>query len=289
MRKSELGFKGKQLFMPDFIKELPVSREFENKVILVTGAGSGMGRAEAIILAERGAKVWVTDIAEKSALETAETITASGGQAKFQKLDVTNPENWREMVAMIASEDGKLDGLINNAGVSNRLGIMDTSLEDWHRVIDINLSSIFYGMKAMAPLMIKAGGGSIVNVSSIAGTVGYFSASYAASKWGARGLTKVGAQEFADANIRVNSIHPGLVDTQMLRSGSPNFRKEILKSVPAGRLGEAEEVAEAAIFLLSDKSRYITSTEITIDGGLSSSGLFYRIINDLKDVESGSI
>ena len=120
-----------------------MSTEFKNKVILVTGAGSGMGRAEAIILAEQGAKVWVTDIAEKSALETAEVIIESGGQAKFQKLDVTNPDNWYEMVRIIESEDGKLNGLINNAGVSNRLGIMDTSLEDWHRVIDINLSSIF--------------------------------------------------------------------------------------------------------------------------------------------------
>jgi 3alpha(or 20beta)-hydroxysteroid dehydrogenase len=141
-------------------------------------------------------------------------------------------------------------------------------------------------MKAMAPLIAKAGGGSIVNISSIAGAVGYFSASYAASKWGVRGLSKVGATEYADSNIRVNSILPGLVDTPMLRSGSPNFRSEIQKSVPANRLGEADEMAEAVVFLLSDKSRYITGAEIVIDGGLSSNGLFYRIMSDLEVTES---
>lgn len=257
--------------------------EFENRIFLITGAGSGIGRAEALILAERGAKVWVTDISIESGHETAEMIMAKGGLAKFHKLDVTNPDNWHEMIQIIELEDGKLDGLVNNAGVSNRLGIVDTGIEDWHRVIEINLSSIFYGMKAIAPLIAKAGGGSIVNVSSIAGMVGYISASYAASKWGVRGLSKVGATEFAEANIRVNSIHPGLVDTPMLRSGSPNFRSEILKSVPARRLGQAEEMAEAAVFLLSDKSRYITGAEIVIDGGLSSNGLFYRIMTDLKE------
>jgi 3alpha(or 20beta)-hydroxysteroid dehydrogenase len=263
-----------------------VSSEFENKVFLVTGGGSGIGRAEALILAERGAKVWVTDISTESGVETVELITAKGGLARFHKLDVTSPANWQELLELIEVEDGKLDGLVNNAGVSNRLGISDTSVEDWHRVIEINLSSIFYGMKAMAPLIAKAGGGSIVNISSIAGTVGYFSASYAASKWGVRGLSKVGATEFAESNIRVNSILPGLVDTPMLRSGSPNFRSEIQKSVPANRLGEAAEMAEAVVFLLSDKSRYITGSEIVIDGGLSSNGLFYRIMSDLEVTES---
>jgi 3alpha(or 20beta)-hydroxysteroid dehydrogenase len=264
-----------------------MSTEFLNKIFLVTGGSSGIGRAEALILAERGAKVWVADISIESGLETAALIIAKGGMAKFHNLNVTDPGNWQEMVLAIESEDGKLDGLVNNAGISQRLGILDTDIEDWHRIIEINLSSVFYGMKAMAPLIARAGGGSIVNVSSIAGKVGYPAASYAASKWGVRGLTKVGAMEFADANIRVNSILPGLVDTPMLRSGSPSLRiAEILKSVPAGRLGEAEEMAEAAVFLLSDKSRYITGSEIVIDGGLSSNGLFYRIANDVRAAES---
>lgn len=281
-----LGFNENQPFRPSSNKELPVSTEFESRVFLVTGGSSGIGRAQALILAERGAKVWVTDISTESGDETVDLIKAKGGIAKFHKLDVTSPANWQEMFEVIENVDGKLDGLVNNAGVSNRSGILDTSVEDWHRVIEINLSSIFYGMKAMAPLIAKAGGGSIVNVSSIAGMIGYISASYAASKWGVRGLSKVGATEFAYANIRVNSIHPGLVDTPMLRSGSPNFRSEILKSVPAKRLGQAEEMAEAAVFLLSDKSRYITGSEIVIDGGLSSNGLFYRIMQDLEVTES---
>jgi 3alpha(or 20beta)-hydroxysteroid dehydrogenase len=282
----ELVFKEKWPIGPDSNEELLVSREFEEKVFLITGGGSGIGRAQGLILAERGAKVWVTDISIESGAETVELITAKGGLAKFQKLDVTNTANWQELFELIELEDGKLDGLVNNAGVSNRAGISDTSVEEWHRVIEINLSSVFYGMKTMAPLIAKAGGGSIVNVSSIAGMVGYFSASYAASKWGVRGLSKVGATEFAKSNIRVNSILPGLVDTPMLRSGSPNFRSEIQKSVPANRLGEADEMAEAAIFLLSDKSRYINGSEIVIDGGLSSNGLFYRILNDLEATES---
>ncbi|OZD01986.1 oxidoreductase [Rhodococcus sp. 06-235-1A] len=255
---------------------------FENKTIMVTGAGSGMGRVESEMLAARGAKVWVTDISKATGEAVVKNILDAGGRAKFYQLDVTAPDSWTALAKDIESSDGDLDGLVNNAGVSHRAGIEDTTVEDWHRVMNINLSSVFYGMKACAPLLKRGDGGSIVNVSSIAGMLGYFAAGYGASKWGVRGLSKVGALEFAEYGVRVNSIHPGLVDTPLLHSGSTTFVETSLQSVPAGRVADAEEIAESVAFLLSDSSRYITGTEIVIDGGLTSGGIYHRITNELK-------
>lgn len=255
---------------------------FQNKTILVTGSGSGMGRVESKILASRGAKVWVTDISSRSGEAVVDEIVAADGRAEFYPLDVTSPTSWTELASLIEESDGDLDGLVNNAGVSHRAGIEETTIEDWHRVMEINLSSVFYGMKACAPLLKKGSGGSIVNVSSIAGMLGYFAAGYGASKWGVRGLSKVGALEFADHKVRVNSIHPGLVDTPLLHSGSSTFVDTSLKSVPAGRVAEAEEIAESVAFLLSDAARYITGTEIVVDGGLTSGGIYHRITSELK-------
>lgn len=254
---------------------------FENKTIVVTGAGSGMGRVESEMLAGRGAKVWVTDISTATGEAVVKSILDAGGRAEFFQLDVTAPQSWTALAESIESSDGNLDGLVNNAGVSHRAGIEDTTVDDWHRVMNINLSSVFYGMKACAPLL-KRGGGSIVNVSSIAGMLGYFAAGYGASKWGVRGLSKVGALEFAEYGVRVNSIHPGLVDTPLLHSGSTAFVETSLQSVPAGRVADAEEIAETVAFLLSDSSRYITGTEIVVDGGLTSGGIYHRITNELK-------
>ena len=254
---------------------------FQGKVVLVTGAGSGMGKVESQLLAQRGAKVWVTDISSTSAQQVAGEIVADGGLAEFHALDVTSPDSWQQLVERIEDVDGGLDGLVNNAGVSHRAGIVETTVEDWHRVMDINLSSVFYGMKFCASLLVR-GGGSIVNVSSIAGMLGYFAAGYGASKWGVRGLSKVGALEFAEHYVRVNSIHPGLVDTPLLHSGSSEFVDTSLKSVPAGRVADSEEIAESVAFLLSDAARYITGTEIVVDGGLTSGGIYHRITRELK-------
>ncbi|SNS92657.1 SDR family NAD(P)-dependent oxidoreductase [Rhodococcoides kyotonense] len=254
---------------------------FDGKSIVVTGAGSGMGRVESSMLARRGAKVWVTDIAVDPGLSVVDEIVSAGGHAEFFQLDVTEPASWNELASRIDSADGNLHGLVNNAGVSHRFGIEDTSIEDWRRVMDINLSSVFFGMKACAPLLKKDDGGSIVNVSSIAGMVGYFAAGYGASKWGVRGLSKVGALEFAEHGVRVNSIHPGLVDTPLLHSGSSEFVETSLRSVPAGRVADAEEIAESVAFLLSEASRYITGTEMVVDGGLTSGGIYHRITSEL--------
>lgn len=258
-----------------------MNRDFDSKTIVVTGAGGGMGRTEALALAQHGAMVWVTDIDAATGTSVVEEILARSGRARFFELDVTNPQSWTRLASAVGDADGKLDGLVNNAGVSHRASIENTTVDEWHRVMEINLSSVFYGMKFLVPLLKRAGGGSIVNVSSIAGMLGYFAAAYGTSKWGVRGLSKVGALEFASDSIRVNSLHPGLVDTPLLRSGSTEFVEHSLTAVPAGRLASAEEITETVLFLLSDRSAYITGTEIVVDGGLTSGGTYHRLMNDL--------
>ncbi|MBB5158028.1 SDR family NAD(P)-dependent oxidoreductase [Saccharopolyspora phatthalungensis] len=257
-----------------------MTARFRDRRIVVTGAGSGMGRAEALGLAREGAEVLVADIDLDAARAVTEEITAAGGgTGRAHHLDVADPAAWESLSAAL---DGKaLHGLVNNAGVSFRKGIAETSVADWHRVMDINLSSVFYGMKFLVGPLAQAGGAAVVNVSSIAGMVGYFSASYGASKWGVRGLSKVASLEFAAAGIRVNSVHPGLVDTPLLNSGDGRFVDESLRSVPAGRVASPEEVARTVAFLLSDEAAYINGTEIVVDGGLVSGGIYHRITTAL--------
>lgn len=165
--------------------------------------------------------------------------------------------------------------------MSRRLRFMDTSEEVWDRVMRVNLYGPFHGIQAAAPLMRDGGGGSIVNISSISGQIGYFSPSYSASKWGLTGLSKSAAGELAAWNIRVNSLHPGLVDTALL-AGSDAFAEAARRSIPAGRLGEPGEITDAVLFLLSDRSAYMTGSEITLDGGLVSNGLYHRILADAE-------
>lgn len=256
--------------------------DFADKTILITGAGSGMGRIEAQEAARRGAQVIVSDISEPDGLATVEHIESAGGHARFQRLDVTDFDAWQGLARNVEAKEGQLHGLVNNAGISHRFGILDTSAHDWQTVIDINLSSVFYGMKTMAPLMMQAERSSIVNISSIAGLTGYFAAGYAASKWGVRGISKTAALEFAPHGIRVNSVHPGLVDTPLLNSGTGEFVDRSLESVPAGRVAKPEEIATTVLFLLSEDSSYISGSEIVVDGGLTSSGLYHRILSDLN-------
>lgn len=253
------------------------------RTVVVTGAAGGMGRAEALALGREGARVWVTDLAADRGEELVREIGEAGGSARFARLDVTDPEGWAGLRDRIAEEDGRLHGLVNNAGVSHRFGIVDTEDDDWRRVIEVNLSSVFYGMKYLAPLLRAAGAASVVNVSSIAGMTGYFAAGYGASKWGVRGLNKVGALEFAEWGVRMNSLHHGLVDTPLLRSGSDDFVRESLRSVPAGRVADPAEVADVVLFLLSDASRYVSGTELVVDGGLTSGGLYHRITSGLRE------
>lgn len=244
-------------------------------VVLVTGAAGGMGASHALALGALGVHVCVADVADPS--EVAGKIVAGGGSASVHHLDVTDAAQWDAVLGEIGRAQGKLGGLVNNAGISRRLEFLDTTAEVWDQVLAVNLTGPFHGMRAAAPLMRDSGGGSIVNISSISGQIGYFSPAYSASKWGLTGLSKSAAGNFARWGIRVNSVHPGLVGTALL-AGADAFVQSAVDSVPAGRMGRPEEITDAVLFLLSDKSTYMTGSEVTVDGGLVSNGLYHRIV-----------
>ncbi|MEU6130726.1 SDR family oxidoreductase [Saccharopolyspora sp. NPDC047091] len=246
-------------------------------VVLITGAAGGMGAAHARALGRRGVHVCLADVADPG--EVTAEITAAGGSASAHELDVTDPAAWARVVAEIRDGRGELGGLVNNAGISRRLRFTETTAEVWEQVLRVNLHGPFHGMQAVAELMRDSGGGSIVNISSISGQIGYFSPSYSASKWGLTGLSKSAAGDFARWGIRVNSVHPGLVGTALL-DGADAFVASAVASIPAGRTGTPEEITESVLFLLSDRSAYLTGSEVTVDGGLVSNGLYHRILAD---------
>lgn len=244
----------------------------DGKVALVTGAGSGLGRASALALAAAGAKVVVSDVAEKPAEETVALIHAAKGAATFVRADVTREADVRALVAETLRHYGRLDVAHNNAGWEGKLAkIVDITEEDFDRVIAVNLKGVFLGLKHEIPAMLSTGGGSIVNTSSVAGLVAnQGAAGYAASKHGVIGLTRTAAAEYARKNVRVNAICPGWTDTPMSRRVGAENQKVMdgyVQRVPAGRLGTPEEVAALVVFLASDDARYLTGAALPIDGG----------------------
>lgn len=253
------------------------------KIAIVTGGASGIGRSCAIRLAEHGAAVVVTDIQEDMGAETVAAITDKGGQAQFLAQDVTNEPEWLEVVASTVAEHGGLDILVNNAGIGIGGSILTLTLEDWHRQQAINLDGVFLGMKHSIPAMRDSGGGSIINMSSVAGLKGSANlAAYNATKGGVRLFTKGVALECAQNrwNVRVNSVHPGIIDTPIWTKLNPEFQEDgshildaeaiATMAVPTGALGSAFDVANGVLFLASDDSSYMTGTELVIDGGLSA-------------------
>jgi 3alpha(or 20beta)-hydroxysteroid dehydrogenase len=234
------------------------------KVIVITGAASGQGAAEARLFAEHGASVVLTDISDKGAI-IAESL---GRSALFVRHDVSKESSWIALRQHVLDRLKKIDGLINNAGVYQPAKLLETDMALWDHHYRINQLGVFLGMRTMAEAMTDSGG-VIVNVSSNAGlknVPGIFA--YATSKWAVRGMTKLAASELAPLGVRVNSIHPGLIDTPMLGENSPERLKFYKEMIPMGRLGEPEEVARLALFLASDASSYITGAEITVDGGI---------------------
>jgi 3(or 17)beta-hydroxysteroid dehydrogenase len=242
-----------------------------DKVALISGGASGMGRSEATIFAQEGAKVVIGDILEAEGRDVADHITKAGGQARFAKLDVTSEASWQAAVQAAVTTFGKLDILVNNAGISGS-GPDTMSVPVWDTVMDINAKGVFLGMKYAIPAMQRAGGGAIVNISSISGFVGQnrIHMAYNASKGAVRIMTKSAAVQYAEAGIRVNSVHPGVMPPMRTSQASadPEWRAKMLRAVPLRREGRVEEVANAVLFLASDEASYITGTELVVDGGL---------------------
>jgi 3(or 17)beta-hydroxysteroid dehydrogenase len=252
----------------------------EGKTAIVTGAARGLGQAIALLLAKEGAKVAVTDILEDGGKKTAEEIRRGGGEAIFIKHDVTSEDSWGGVVKQVLSEFGKLDILVNNAGVQVVKEIAETSLEDWRGLMSVNLDGVFLGTKHAIRAMKESGGGSIVNISSVAGIIGTAddTAAYSASKGGVRLFTKAAALECSKMghgyNIRVNSVHPGVIKTDMVASmmaQDAELKKRLESNMPIGFLGEPIDIAYAVLYLASDESRLITGAELIVDGGWTAS------------------
>jgi 3alpha(or 20beta)-hydroxysteroid dehydrogenase len=244
----------------------------DGKVALISGAARGQGEAEARRFVAEGAKVVIGDVLEAEGEAVAHDI---GDDAVFVTLDVTSEESWREAVASTVDAFGGLHVLVNNAGVLGAFTpLVDTTVDNFMRVLSINLVGTFLGIKTGAPAMRDSGGGSIVNISSTAGMWGVpFAADYTASKFGVRGITKVAALELGRDGIRVNSVHPGGVLTDMVKAVGDDGESGYYKKLPAGRIGIPDDISNLVLFLASDESAYCTGTEFVIDGGMQAGDL----------------
>lgn len=234
-------------------------------VVVVTGAAGGQGLAAATLLAASGALVIATDLADAASPD----LLALGDAVRYLPLDVADEQGWQRVAASVRDHEGRVDGLVNNAGVPWRARIGEVEKADWDRVLGINLTGPLLGIQALLPLFVE--GASIVNVGSLAALNAHHTVAYTASKWGLRGLTAVAATTLGPRGIRCNIVHPGYIETPMMAAAPPVMKAAQLSLTPLGRVGEPEDVARVVAWLLSDAARYVTGAEIPIDGGFSAS------------------
>ena len=243
--------------------------ELKGKVALITGAASGIGESTALLFAKEGAQVFLTDIDVEKGDKLTKKIEKEGGDAVFFKADTSKPEDSEKSVAEALRQFGKLDIAVNNAGVGGpQHPVGEYPIDGWDKVIAINLSGVFYGMRFQIPAMLKNGNGSIINVASILGNVGFAnSAAYVAAKHGVVGLTKSAALEYSAKGIRVNSVGPAFIKTPLLKDLDKDLLSQLVNAHPIGRLGEPDEVAELFLWLASDRATFVTGAYYPIDGG----------------------
>ena len=243
----------------------------DGKVALISGGSKGQGAAEAKLFAQEGAKVVLADILDDEGKKIEAEINETGGEAMYLHLDVTSEADWAAAVRAAVDSYGKLDILVNNAGILLRKGVEETSAEEWDRIQDVNSKGVFLGVKAAIPAMREVGGGSIVNISSIAGLRGSTSTAYGASKGLVRLLTKSTAVQYGPEGIRCNSVHPGIIETDMTEEMLDSAgREQWLARTPRRIIANAHDVALGVLYLASDESRYVTGSELVIDGGITA-------------------
>ena len=245
----------------------------EGKVALISGGARGQGAVETELFSNEGAKVVFGDIRDDEGKQVEAKIRELGGDVTYIHMDATNEEDWQKAVALAESQYGKLDILVNNAGISPPERQIDITVEQWDAVMDINAKGVFLGTKHAIPAMQRAGGGSIINISSIYGIVGSVgSTAYHAAKGAIRIFTKSAAVQYASENIRVNSVHPGFIATPLTRRGfdDPERQEFMLSRIPMGGIGDTYEIAKGIVFLASDESSYMTGSELVIDGGMTA-------------------
>jgi len=245
----------------------------KDKVAFISGGARGLGAAMATLFAREGAKVVIGDVLEEEGRKTETEINETGGESLFLRMDVTSEDEWQQAVASTLARFGKLDVLVNNAGIGDTGKVEDTTVEAWDRVMDVNAKGVFLGTKAAIPELRRSGSGSIINISSQVGLVGTETASpqYQASKGAVRMLTKATAIQYADDRIRVNSVHPGPIITPMLETSDDGEMDQILLSrIPLKKYGEPDNVAFGVLLLASDESCFMTGSEMVIDGGYTA-------------------
>jgi NAD(P)-dependent dehydrogenase (short-subunit alcohol dehydrogenase family) len=249
-----------------------MANRLTGKIALITGAARGMGAAEANLFVSEGAKVVLADVLDEEGWAVTEKLNRSrADSAIYVHLDVSKTADWDRAIALTERTFGPISILVNNAGILSLAGVEDTTEEEWQRIVDVNQKGVWLGMKAAAPAMRRAGSGSIVNISSIYGLIGSGgSAAYHGTKGAVRILSKTAAAEFAPSNIRVNSVHPGLIATPMVDPISGDLKKKIISTGCIKREGRPEEVAYGVLFLASDEASYVTGSELVIDGGYTA-------------------